>query len=1060
MTFAAVGSATIDSTANTFTLAPATLGLSAGDFVVFSVYSKTYTDYATAMSSSNATWSVLVAHTAFGTTGVMTVFIGKITSTASETVTITVNSGSPTLRCAGWAFSTTAGYSAVALDTSGTVSSSTLDFPPLTPGHGSGELYFCFCYAAGTGFTAGSTSGYSYENDGSSNPLAFNADCASGVQQPVWSGTASDIYGIAVLLFEETLTASASLTVAPSFTAAAPPPPPAAALTVTPVLTASTGLRSQYEWPFTWDSIWNIPVSADAQYVPAGVQLTAPYTTSVTAVEYVCINPDEPVVSLTNALLADGDTGPADVYCPEDMTASGQWNMCGGFLASADNDTVYQGETTLRTTEGGSISWGAGSGDNPGGDYPSAATSITGTGYYGPHGGSGLSAVGGTLTPADLAGTGPITHAMKLELNGYMFYSQTGYGGAGYTWPAVSADTGYNESGNYAEYNGTNPYVVMGSLLALAPDIDPLTRYSDPLVQRIAAAMQAYGAYIVDNTGNDGVADGNIEINFDAVDYWTGTGTFASDFETLIADLSVIVNNTADTPGGGAIGSPRYAPYAPASADGKLAAPPSLTVVSPGYTALSGFTDDFSGASLDTANWESSGTVSVSGGECLIQADTSYDGGIYSAATWMLSGNAMAAEVTPYTGGTEPVCWFQCDDPAGNYAGIAYDAGEVYGRISQGGTETDGTAVAYNATAMKWWRVREASGTIYMEYAASASGSWTQLWSTTYTSFAPASVNVDIGAGLGSGTAGTMSVASFNVLPAVTAAAALTVTPSLAAAALAPAGAALTVSPSLTASAASTAGASLAVTPAFTAAGAGAAAASLTVTPSLSVFPAAVAGASLTVSPSAAVSEAGAGSVSLTVVPSLAAQETYTAAETPALTVAPGFTARGAAGAGGALTVTPVLTAPGSVLAPGTGTAALTVVLVLGASSRARAAAALTVAPALGAAVQAPVTAALAVAPVFGATAHAAAGASLTAAVAFAALPAAGTPEALTVSPGFTAAAQQGAAPAAALTVACAFAVTRSAGVLTALTVVPVFGAGSQRSGQRAYGLLMASGII
>lgn len=216
MTFASAGSATIDSTSKTFTLNPGTLGLVVGNFIVYSVWSETSADPATAMSSSNATWSVLAGPTTLGT-GASTVFIGEITSTSSATVSITT-AGSPTVRSAGWPFSTTAGFANVALDTSGTVNASTLDMPSLTPAKTSGELYFCFCFAVGTGFTPGSTPGISYEADANSNPLAFDAACGSTgtAVQPVWSGTASTISGIAVLLYEKAVTPS-------SF---APPPKP------------------------------------------------------------------------------------------------------------------------------------------------------------------------------------------------------------------------------------------------------------------------------------------------------------------------------------------------------------------------------------------------------------------------------------------------------------------------------------------------------------------------------------------------------------------------------------------------------------------------------------------------------------------------------------------------------------------------------------------------------------------------------------------------------------------------------------------------------------------
>jgi hypothetical protein len=122
---------------------------------------------------------------------------------------------------------------------------------------------------------------------------------------------------------------------------------------------------------------------------------------------------------------------------------------------------------------------------------------------------------------------------------------------------------------------------VEGSLLALPPSINPSTRYSDPLIIRIATAMQCFGAYICDNTASgQGNATSLIEMNYDAASSFTGTSTFNSDLLKMYGDLQVVTNSSASTPGGGAIGTNRYAPYAPPFTDGTGVAP-SVTVVVP-----------------------------------------------------------------------------------------------------------------------------------------------------------------------------------------------------------------------------------------------------------------------------------------------------------------------------------------------------------------------------------------------------------------------------------------------------------------------------------------------
>jgi hypothetical protein len=189
------------STTSTFSLTPSTVG----DLILVEVISETVADYAIELSSTNVTWTVLVAHTALPAIGslyISTIFIGEVTSTSTETVTVTYNTGSPTVRIFWAEFNNTTGYGNLELDTVGVVSTSTLNFPSLTP-HGTGELYFGYAFNAGSA-VAGSTSGYTYQIDANGNGACWNTDCTGSVQTPVWGGTAADIYGIAVLIREAT----------------------------------------------------------------------------------------------------------------------------------------------------------------------------------------------------------------------------------------------------------------------------------------------------------------------------------------------------------------------------------------------------------------------------------------------------------------------------------------------------------------------------------------------------------------------------------------------------------------------------------------------------------------------------------------------------------------------------------------------------------------------------------------------------------------------------------------------------------------------------------------
>jgi hypothetical protein len=345
--------------------------------------------------------------------------------------------------------------------------------------------------------------------------------------------------------------------------------------------------RSPYTWPFSWDSIWNMPIAASARYAPADITSVGSYEDSSEA-DYDSVDPAFPTVTLQNAQLADGSTGAVSVHGDPAMTADGSLNGCSAFLGT-DNTSVYQGQTT-EVTAGGNPSFGGVTDDT----WP--RVDIKGPGITGCHGGSGLSGLGGTLTLADLTRPGPITHVLKVALDGYLRYSNAN---GGFRWPATNADRGYDNpaSGNY--YGGSNPNVQEGSLLALPRWIEP-SSFTNPAVEKIAKAMQDYGAYIVDTTATGNYDFSTLITNYNASSQFasdlcnaeapcgspsSNKAIFTSQLDALFQDLEVVANNTASTPGGGVIGASRCAPYAPPFTDGSDTPPP-VQVISCSKTSV------------------------------------------------------------------------------------------------------------------------------------------------------------------------------------------------------------------------------------------------------------------------------------------------------------------------------------------------------------------------------------------------------------------------------------------------------------------------------------------
>jgi hypothetical protein len=201
MVMAGVGSQ-IPAAASTVSITPAS---ATNHFIVFTVITESATVWCTGASATNIAWdaSPMVTGAAGGSSSFLsTVIKGQVTSASAATTTFTFNGTVPTIRADGQEYSTTAGYSAVTLDvTAAGISSATADYPSVTPGHGGGELYHCYCFDDSGTASAGSTSGYTYQVDTHGNGLAYNASCPNSATFPVWS-TSHIYFGNAVLLYE------------------------------------------------------------------------------------------------------------------------------------------------------------------------------------------------------------------------------------------------------------------------------------------------------------------------------------------------------------------------------------------------------------------------------------------------------------------------------------------------------------------------------------------------------------------------------------------------------------------------------------------------------------------------------------------------------------------------------------------------------------------------------------------------------------------------------------------------------------------------------------------
>ena len=303
--------------------------------------------------------------------------------------------------------------------------------------------------------------------------------------------------------------------------------------------------RDPLLWPFSRDSIWNLPIGSDARYVWGGIQ----HATSMAYFTDADILVLEPSAPATTVYANSDDWGagtrcsaqggalftapiPADFVVPGSHQGSpdGDTPNAAAAILAADGHTIIQTQPFARCA-----------GQSPTSHYMFRSEDLYGTGETGSHGGSGLSALGGTVRLGELVPGGTIRHSLKLNIDSANFYP--GFGG--YRWPAWKSDAGG------AGYGGSIPEVRMGSLLAPKADFPIDTLETEP-GKILAAAFRDYGGYIVDTSGwsiynfvTERSPAGSVQDEFNKV--WgyslnagVGANGWARDLDKIFTNLYVV----------------------------------------------------------------------------------------------------------------------------------------------------------------------------------------------------------------------------------------------------------------------------------------------------------------------------------------------------------------------------------------------------------------------------------------------------------------------------------------------------------------------------------------
>lgn len=178
--------------------------------------------------------------------------------------------------------------------------------------------------------------------------------------------------------------------------------------------------RDPYKWPFSQNSIWNMPIGTGAEYVHAGIQVAQAKGMSVDE-DIIVMQPD---AEMMDVFINNAGWNRGKSRCPAEGKLLFSAPIPSGFIVSPetwDGATPNSGLAVLMP-DGKTIKqtqpFANCEPDNIGTSrYMFADQDLYGDGMYGAHGASGLSAIGGALRIDELAReSGPIRHALKVNL--------------------------------------------------------------------------------------------------------------------------------------------------------------------------------------------------------------------------------------------------------------------------------------------------------------------------------------------------------------------------------------------------------------------------------------------------------------------------------------------------------------------------------------------------------------------------------------------------------------------------------------------------------------------
>mmetsp|Transcript_96404 Transcript_96404/g.118151 ORF Transcript_96404/g.118151 Transcript_96404/m.118151 type:complete len:362 (-) Transcript_96404:1067-2152(-) len=327
--------------------------------------------------------------------------------------------------------------------------------------------------------------------------------------------------------------------------------------------------RDRNTWPFSSESIWNMPIGSNAQFMTSNIfigtqKYPLPNNFFGDVDFYFNVTDKDPVFPWYN----QGHWGSGsycnitgnfvgNIHFPSNIIIDNFGNNNAAAILQPDNITLLQMQPLYHCNNTSPIlalSWGL-----------KQNVSILGDGIFGCHGGSGLSSIGGTIRKGELTTNiqdyTTMKHALKLEFLANEYY-YGGYEYPCYRWPASDCDGYHHDNSSKLVYNGTNEYFTPGTLLGI-PTNDTTKNILDNKLKtypgkKIMWTLMNYGGYIVDDTA---VNRGTICVEYGVTDEFEETynesfnakkgSTFYDDLLIIFQSLKIIKNNDVNNVGGG-----------------------------------------------------------------------------------------------------------------------------------------------------------------------------------------------------------------------------------------------------------------------------------------------------------------------------------------------------------------------------------------------------------------------------------------------------------------------------------------------------------------------------